>query len=36
MYLRTCESLKSANHKERMGPQIADPQSATFAEDLQK
>jgi|LakMenEpi03Aug12_release.lakeMendotaPanAssembly.Ray.scaffolds.fasta_scaffold3004230_1 hypothetical protein len=32
MYLRTCGSFKSANHKKRLGPQIANTQDVTFAE----
>ncbi len=30
--MRTCGSFKSANHKKRLSPQIANPQSATFGE----
>jgi|688.fasta_scaffold168799_1 hypothetical protein len=34
MYLRTCGSFKSAN-KIKLGPRIANPQSASFAEGSQ-
>ncbi len=34
IYLRTCGSFKSANHK-KLGPQKANPQRVTFAEGPQ-
>jgi hypothetical protein len=35
MYLWTCGSFKSANHKDYVGLQIANPRSSTFAEGHQ-